>query len=138
MEIKLTSSGDLEGLTAEVDKSLRAANRRVGREIAKVARKAILDDVRGSRPGGLRFGTKRGGGGRYRLGAKSTIVPSALGVDVTITATPAGFWSMVEYGTRAHEIVPRTGRALFFDGRFAAHVSHPGTSGHPYWAGAET
>jgi hypothetical protein len=50
---------------------------------------------------------------------------------------PAGFWSIVEFGSVEHEIAPRVKRALFFDELFSAHALHPGTSGIHVWDGAE-
>ena len=132
MDITITSSGaDFAKLTADASKRLVASTRVLGRDIAKVGRRALLADVKRSRPAGLRFG-------RSRLGASTKVDPNALGTTVILRASPAGFWSITEYGAVAHPIEPRRARALRFDGVYAAHVSHPGTTGRPYWASAET
>jgi hypothetical protein len=133
MEFTRTSSGaDLETLTAQAEKALRSAQRTVGREIAKVARRAVLADVRRRRRGGLSFS-----GMGVRLGASTTIAATASGVSVTVTAKPAGPWSIVEYGSRSHQIRPKRARVLVFDGVYTMHATHPGTRGSPVWAGAE-
>lgn len=133
MEFKLTSTGaDLDKLTSQAAKALTSAQRKLGKEIAKVARRAILDDVKGRRRGGLRFS-----GMNTRLGASSKITPGSQLV-VTMTAKPPGPWSIVEHGSRGHDIAPRRVRALYFDGIWSDSVYHPGTTGHAYWAGTET
>lgn len=129
---------DVSKLIADTGKSLRKAQRELGKPIAAAARAAIRDDVRNVR-GSLRFGTNPKTGARYRLGITSTIEPTATGVNVIVTPSKqtAGFWSIVEYGSRAHEIVPKTKKALFFLDLYSASVWHPGTTGGFYWAGAE-
>ena len=133
MEFRATTTGgdDLDRLTAQAAKALRGAQRGLGREIAKVARRAILEDVKAKR-GGLRFS-----GMRTRLGAKATVTPGTV-LTVNVAAKPAGPWAIVEYGSKPHEIRPRRARVLFFDGVYRMSANHPGTAGHRYWAAAET
>ena len=39
---------------------------------------------------------------------------------------------VIEFGSRPHDIYPRKAKALYFNGRFAKVVHHPGTQGqHP-------
>jgi len=134
MEFVLTSTGaDPADLTSQVAKALIAGQRKMGREIAKVARKAILDDVKSRRRGGLRFS-----GMNTRLGASTKVTPSAQSTTVTVSAKPPGPWSIVEHGSRPHDIVPRRKQALFFLELYSDSVYHPGTRGHAYWAGAES
>ena len=137
VQLKPTGKLNFEKLTANASKALASAQRELGRDIAKVARKAVLDDVKRSRRGGLRMG-KRPDGGSFRLGARAIIEPSGTGVSVLLRARPAGFWSIVESGSAGHEVVPVGKRgALHFDGIYAAHADHPGTHGTPYWDRAE-
>jgi hypothetical protein len=130
MEFRAVAGTDLEKLTAQAAKGLVSAQRSIGRDVAKVARRAVLADVRANRPAGLRFG-------KYRLGAKAKVEPAGQTVRVTLTGSPAGFWSMSEYGTVAHEIKPRFAKALNYGDVFYAHVHHKGATGHPFWYGAE-
>ncbi len=138
MEISVRSTGvDVSALTADVTKAFNRVQRDIGKQIAKTARSAVLGDVAKRRRGGLRFGTNRATGGRYRLGARTSIEPQGQSIVVTVTAVPAGFWSIVEFGSVEHEIRPRVKRALFFDELWSAHALHPGTAGIHVWDGAE-
>jgi hypothetical protein len=133
MELRATTTGaDLEKLTAQTTKALKAAQRPLGREIARAARRAILADVRRRRRGGLGFS-----GMGTRLGASTKIQPGVQ-LTVTVAAKPAGAWSIVEHGSKPHVIRVRRAQALHFDGFYAMSADHPGTLGHAYWAGAET
>lgn len=133
MEIRLTSSGNLDDATRQIEKSFRSVQRTLGREIAKVARKAILDDVKGRRRGGLSFS-----GMHARLSTKSEIQPRGMAVDVTMSARPAGPWAIVERGAAPHVIRARRGEGgLFVAGQFFEEVHHPGTTGLHVWDGAE-
>ena len=126
----ISSSGtDLQTLIGQQARALQGAQRAVGRDIAKIGKKAILDDVK-SRRGSLSMM-----GGRLSVKAKTAAGPG--GADVTLSASPAGPWTIVDSGADAHEIRPRKG-ALRFDGRFAARVHHPGTRGTRVWSNAET
>jgi len=147
MEFVLTTPGvDLDKLTGQAAKALIGEQKKLGKEIAKFGRRAILADVKSSR-GSLRFGTNRATGARYRLGIKYKIVPGAQ-LTVTLSADPQGFWSIVEFGSRAHDVHPRRGRAghgghpaalkLFGAEFYAAHVYVAGTTGRPHWASSET
>lgn len=132
MEFHATSTGaDLEKLTGQAAKALTGVQRTLGREIAKTARRAILDDVRSRRSGGLRFS-----GMNTRLGASTKITPGSQ-LSVLVTAKPPGPWSIVEHGSRPHDIAPRSKRALYFHGMWSDSVYHPGTAGRPLWAGSE-
>lgn len=134
VEFVLTTPGvDLDNLTGQAAKALIAGQRKMGREIAKVARRAILDDVKSRRRGGLRFS-----GMNTRLGASTKVTPSAQSTTVTVSAKPPGPWSIVEYGSRPHDIVPVRKKALYFAGLWSDSVYHPGTAGHAYWTGAES
>lgn len=65
---------------------------------------------------------------------------STIGVDIDpdrlgFEAGPvASYGADVEFGTAAHEIRPRTGRALYWPGAHhpVARVQHPGTAPQPY------
>ena len=132
MEFTRTTSGpDLETLTAQAEKALRSGQKVLGREIAKVAPRAVLADVKARRRGGLSFS-----GMNVRLGASAEVVPKSAGVTVTVVPEPAGPWAIVEHGAARHEIRPKRARVLAFDGVYAAHVTHPGTRGTRVWAAA--
>lgn len=56
-----------------------------------------------------------------------------------VRAVPPGPWSMIEYGTKPHEIpkARKRGKAKvlkFPDGGFATSVQHPGSAGKGPWA----
>ena len=87
-----------------MERQMRAAARTAGRDVAKVARKQILDDVRAAR------GTLAMMGGR--LAVKTTVDARPVGAIVTLTATPAGPWSIVEFGTKAYTEKPRKAKVL--------------------------
>jgi hypothetical protein len=132
VEFRATSTGaDLDKLTGQAAKALTGVQRTLGREIAKVARRAILDDVKAHRPGGLRFS-----GMNTRLGASTKITPGSQ-LSVLVSAKPPGPWSIVEHGSRAHEIAPRAKRALYFNNLWSDSAYHPGTVGRPLWASSE-
>ena len=63
-------------------------------------------------------------------------------VDVTagigIVGNTTVYAPIVEYGSRPHEIRPKNKKALYFNGRFAKVVHHPGTTGqHPAHRGLQ-
>jgi hypothetical protein len=65
VEISVRSSGaDVSSLTADITRSFARVQRSIGKDIAKAARAAVLDDVRSRRRGGLRFGTNARTGAR--------------------------------------------------------------------------
>lgn len=133
VEFRATSTGaDLDKLTGQAAKALTGIQRGLGRDIAKTARRAILDDVKSRRAGGLRFS-----GMNTRLGASTKITPGSQ-LSVLVTAKPPGPWSIVEHGARPHDIAPKSKRALYFNGLWSDSVYHPGTAARPLWASSET
>jgi hypothetical protein len=133
MRVSFSSTGaDLEALTDQAVRALTQAQRDVGRAVAKVGRKAILDDVRRSRRGGLSMS-----GMNARLGAKTKVLARANAATVVIDAKPPGPWAIVEAGADPHEIEPKRRRALYFDGLFSAHAAHPGSRATRAWSNAE-
>jgi len=89
-----------------LERSLRAANRDVGRELAKVARKAQLDAAKAAR------GSLTLSGMGVRLGVRARTFAGASTVTVEVAARPPGPWSIVESGASAHTVRARRARAL--------------------------
>lgn len=123
MQVRVRAVGvSLEQMMRDTRRDLRAANRKVGREVGTVGRAAI------------RKGAPRMWG--RQLAAKTKVDSWPDRAVVSFQASPAGGWAMRESGTRRHPIDPGTRKALAFDGRFAAHVDHPGSSGERAWTKA--
>lgn len=121
--IKVTGTGDLVASVADLERSMRAANRAVGRELATVARKAQTAGVKAAR------GSATLSGMRVTLGAKAKPFAGPERVTVDVTAAPPGPWSIVESGRAA--VHAKSGRALGIPGfprRSArAAAGRPGT-----------
>lgn len=123
MEVTVRATGPtLEQLTRTASRNLRTANRSVGRQVAKVGRKAITAKAP------RMFGRK--------LTTRPKVNASAATVTVLFPASPAGAWAIAETGADPHPIRPRQRKALRFGGRFAAHVNHPGVNGAKAWTAA--
>jgi hypothetical protein len=131
VRVTVTRTGDLNVQAAAIERSMRAAARTAGRDVAKVARKAILDDVRSAR-GTLSMMTGR-------LGITTKVDARPVGAIVTLTATPAGMWAIVEYGTKAYTEKPRRAKVLAVGHGDVVGMTahHPRRAGHRYWEGAE-
>jgi hypothetical protein len=119
---------------AAVEKRLTAAARTAARDVGAAARKQILDDVKTAR-GSLRFA-----GGR--LGVKATVDANPAGAAVTLRATPAGAWAILEDGTRRYTIRPNRRRVLASRavagraGVFGRQVIRPARPGRQVWTRA--
>lgn len=113
---------DFDQLSRDVARRYKAANRKVGRDVAKVGKAAI-------RKGAPRMWGKP-------LTSKTKVNSWSDHAEVTFQASPAGGWAIAESGTKAHLIKPRSRKALAFNARFAAHVAHPGSGGHKAWTKA--
>ena len=110
-------------------RELKAANRAVGKQIAQVGKKAMLDDVR-SRRGTLSFG-----GGK--LNVRTKVRASAAGCTVEFRGVSAGAWAIISTGTKPHTIRRKRAKALHWGGdAYAVSVQHPGTAGRQYWRSA--
>lgn len=137
MRVTSTSTGSLTDALDTLNRDLTTAQRKVGRRVAAVGRAAILDEAR-SRRGSI---TLSGMGVTLGASAKITATPTAA--DVTLTAKPAGPWSIVEFGASGHTIRAK-GRALRAPGRDRrgsphtafASVAHPGTVAGRVWDAA--
>jgi hypothetical protein len=105
--IKVTGTGDLTASVAGLERQMRAANRKVGKDLATVARKAQTAGVKAAR------GSATLSGMRVTLGAKAKVFAGADRVTVDVTASPPGPWSIVESGRSA---VHAHGRALAIPG----------------------
>jgi phosphopantetheinyl transferase (holo-ACP synthase) len=103
-------------------RTLETATRKVGRDVAKVGKKALADGA----------GTFRG----KKLTASTKQQVSGRRTTVIFHAKPAGAWAIKESGAKAHQIKPKRAHVLSFDGIYAAHVSHPGARGHQAWTQA--
>jgi hypothetical protein len=132
VKVSVSSTGSLEDALDDLNRSLTKAQRGIGRTMAGVGRRVILDEARSKR------GTlSMSGLNVKRLGASAKIRPTPTSVTVLLTAKPAGPWAIVEDGSRAHEIRPRVKKAVVAApyGVFA-HVEHPGAVGHRVWDSA--
>jgi hypothetical protein len=132
MDVTVTSTGSLEDALDDLNRSLTKAQRGVGRTMAGVGRRVILDEAKQAR-GTLsmsRMNVKR-------LGASAKIRPTPTDVRVILTAKPAGPWAITEYGTARHDIYPRVKKAVVAQpyGVFA-HVEHKGARGFHTWQAA--
>jgi hypothetical protein len=100
----------------------------------KASALAAVSDIRHEASG---FHITRANGGKIPLKAGYDF----QGDKVVIQARPAGAWTIIEKGTKAHAIGPRRRgkrRAVVVPGRGVfAHVRHPGSgsSGHPWERG---
>ena len=144
MDVSITrTSGTLEDALGDLNKSLTKAQRDVGKTIAGVGRRVILEQALRKR------GTlSMSGMNVKKLGAAAKIKPTPTSVTVTLTAKPAGPWAIVERGTKEHEIAPTKGRVgrngrpaaleLFGmgSGFYAASTLHDGARGFYVWAAA--
>ena len=132
MDVTIRSTGSLEDALDDLNRSLTKAQRGIGRTMAGVGRRVILDEAKQAR-GTLsmsRINVKR-------LGAQAKIRPSPTSVTVLLTAKPAGPWAITEYGTADHTIRPKVKKAVVAEpyGVFA-HVDHPGARGFRTWQAA--
>ena len=125
MEFTVTTKGPtFEDLTRDTARDLKQANRKAGRQLAKVG-------VAAMKKGAPRMFGKT-------LGVKADVDawPSRCSVEFHPAARQSGAWQITEAGAGAHLIEPRRRRALRFDGRFAMAVHHPGTGGRGAWTKA--
>jgi len=124
VEIRVSTKGaGFDRVMRDAARDLRAANRTVGRKVARTGTAAI-------RKGAPTMWGKR-------LSAKTKVDAWPDRAVVTFQAKPAGGWAMQESGTRPHPIKARRREALHFEGVFAEHVAHPGTTGHRAWTKAK-
>ena len=117
-----------EVVTARLIREVTAANKTVGREVAKVGKKAMLDDVR-SRRGTLSFG-----GGKLNVqGDRSSRRRS--GRTVTFAGVSAGAWAIISTGTEAPPDPPRNGQGVALGWRRLRHVmcNIPARPAASYW-----
>lgn len=132
MDVTYTPTGSLEDALANLNKAFTKAQRDVGRTVAGVGRRVILDEAKAKR------GTLRMSGMNVsRLGASAKITATPTRAVVKLTAKPAGPWAIVEYGTVAHLIAPKTKKAVTAQpyGVFA-HVQHRGSRAEHIWQAA--
>jgi hypothetical protein len=145
VRVNVTREGD--DLLAAVEDAIRAlakGQELAGKAVAKIASKAIKDDVKGAR-GSLSFsGMSTRSGVKTKLGVKTHVAVSATEAKVTLRGKPAGPWAIVEYGAKEHDITPKEelndrGRRRALGGgldapRFKVRIRKQ--SGRPYWENA--
>jgi len=72
-----------------------------------------------------------------RLGVKVEVDSNPTSSLVTLRATPAGPWAIVEYGTKAYDIVPRRAEVLATGGDIIGTKAHrQRRAGKRYWDAA--
>jgi hypothetical protein len=132
MDVTISSTGSLEDALDDLNRALTKAQRGIGRTMAGVGRRVILDQARSKR-GGLSMS----GMNVNRLGASARIQPTPTSVRVLLTAKPAGPWAITEYGTAPHVIRPKMKQAVTAApyGVFA-RVDHKGARGFHIWDAA--
>ena len=112
--VAVTTSGSID--TAGLEASMRAANRAVGRDLARVARTAQTAGIKAG-------GRSRLSGMGVTLGARTKVFAGAATVTVSVDAHPPGPWSIAERGRGP---VRARGRALGIPGypRRTARATH--------------
>lgn len=103
IDVRRTGSWDLAGL----DRDLTAANRAVGRDLAKILRRE-LTAARKASGVPARFRNM----GNVTLGFKCRTFAGPNRVTVDVTPSAPGPWSIVEYGTKGHAIRAKNADAL--------------------------
>jgi hypothetical protein len=123
VDIRITSRGQtFDQVTRAIVRDVESATRRVGRDVAKVGKKAIAAGEATFRGKKLTASTRQQVSGR-----RTTVI---------FHAKPAGAWAIRESGAKAHMIKPRRAKVLAFDGRFAMAARHPGARGSRRWTKA--
>lgn len=132
MDVTISSTGSLEDALDDLNRALTKAQRSMGRTMAGVGRRVILDEAKQAR-GSLSMS----GMNVKRLGAEAKIRPTPTSVTVLLTAKPAGPWAITEDGTKPHPIRPKVRKAVVAQpyGVFA-HVEHKGARGFHTWQAA--
>lgn len=97
---------DLTGVVGDLDRQMRAANRKVGAVLATDVRKAQNAAIKATGRGTL-------SGMGVTLGVKAKVFAGPERITVDVTAHPAGPWSIREHGRSA---VKARGRALGIPG----------------------
>jgi hypothetical protein len=97
-------SGDLSGVAKDLQRAAVKGQKEAGRAVAKQGRTLILDDVRRTRGHIRMMGT--------RLGVKSRVTAGAVQSVVELYGSPAGPWTIVTKGTKAHDIRPKRREVL--------------------------
>jgi len=125
------SGPDLTGVAKELERGAQQAQRDAGKVVASEGRKLILDDVRTSRPRGLRMMGRQ-------LGVKTRVTASAAASVVELYAAPAGPWAIVTKGTRPYTIKPKRRKVLASaKGDVIGMSAHRrATAGRDYWSQA--
>jgi len=114
---------DAGSVTAGLERSMKSANRAVGRDLANVARKAQVAGIRAGGRGSL-------SGMHVKLTARTKVFAGAARITVEVRAHPAGPWSIRERGrgpVKAKGKGGRGGRALGIPGH--PHRSARGAAG---------
>lgn len=121
------ASGDAGSITSNLERAAAAAQRAAGQVVAKRGREIILNDVR-SRRGSNRMMGKT-------LGVAVENKPTQLQTNVSLAATPAGPWAIINTGTKAHVIRPRRKRVLAADRGdiIGVYADVRGVTGRHYW-----
>lgn len=131
MEFSARSVGtSFDTIAADLARSYKAANRTVGRDIAKKGKAAIAK-------GAPRMMGKK-------LTSKTRVEASGDRAEVTFTPFSVGGWAIAEFGTKAHDIYPKAGRvghdgrpaALKFAGLYANNAFVRGIAARGLWSKA--
>jgi methylthioribose-1-phosphate isomerase len=131
MNVSITSTGSLTEALDDLNRQLTKAQRDVGRTVAGVGRRVILEQAK-ARRGTLSMS----GVNVKRLGASAKIRPTPTQATVTLTAKPAGPWAITEYGTAPQVIRARIKDGLKVGNAVYEEVNHPGARGFGIWNAA--
>jgi len=107
----------LETLPVKVERNVLRGSLRSGMNTVKPVAQRYIHSISGKLAAGLKVGTKSRGG--------------TVTANLKATGPHRYIAHLVEFGTRAHVIRAR-GKGLFFGGRFARSVQHPGARARPF------
>lgn len=109
----------LQELPVKIEKNVLRGSLRAGMNVVKPVAQRNIHSVSGLLAKGLKVRTNARGG--------------KVTASLRTTGPHAWIARFVEFGTRAHRI-PKLGQIanLFFGGRFAKSVDHPGAKPHPF------
>lgn len=128
MRVTVTAKGPtLDTLTRDTIRDLRAANKKAGRQIARVGKRA------------MEKGAPVMWGRKLKVGSTTDAWPDRCIVELFPSPGNAGGWAIQESGRRGgYEIAPRNARALQFYGAefYAAHALGGAWGGRKAWTAA--
>jgi HK97 gp10 family phage protein len=108
----------LDTLPAKVEANVMRGALRAGMKVVEAEAEKNVPVATGALYAGLKIGTRRRG--------------SVVTANVKATGIHGPVAHLIEFGTRAHQIRPKTKEALSFNGNFGEVVNHPGVAPRPF------